>query len=261
MRPRILREPMTSVRILAWSAWAPGLTTRRQWLDFYQRKKRKSSDASPELDGISPLLRRRMSRLTRMSIAAALDCCRRASVPPGKVRVVLASRHGEMATAVKLLDQMLAGEPLSPMDFSGSVHHIPGFYFSLVTSNRLPMHAVAGGEASFAAGFLDALGLLSDRETPPVLLIYADDVLEPPFSRCEAQGTFPCAAAILLAGEKSAKGTPVRFGMRISRTGKPTRSLDRRPASPPVLQFLRWWMKGSKDLEISINGKVWRWER
>jgi hypothetical protein len=240
---------MTTVRILAWSAWAPGLTTRRQWLDFCQGKKRKISGESPELHGISPLLRRRMSRLTRMSMAAALDCCRRASLPPGKVRVVLASRHGEMATAVKLLDQMLAGESLSPMDFSGSVHHTPGFYFSLVTSNRLPMHAVA------------AAGLLSDREKPPVLLIYGDDVLEPSFSRWEARGTFPCAAAILLAGEKSAKGAPVRFSMRGSRSGKPIRSLVRKPASPPVLQFLRWWINGSKDLEMSFRGRVWRWER
>jgi len=96
-----------------------------------------------------------------------------------------------MATSVKLLDQLLAGESLSPMDFSGSVHHTPGFYFSLVASNRLPMHAIAAGEASFAAGFLDAVGLLSDREKPPVLLIYGDDVLEPPFRVGRRRGLFP----------------------------------------------------------------------
>jgi len=184
-----------------------------------------------------------------------------ASVRPNAVRVVFASRHAEMSTTVRLLNQMLAHEALSPMDFSGSVHHTACAYFSLASSNRFPMHAVAAGENTFEAGFLDAAGLLETCQTPPVLLIYGDDVLKHPFSKWNAPKAFPNSVAILLGGRRTTQGIPVRFSMLSKYSRQATRSLTRNPSYPSALQFLKWWIRGSNRLNISTNESVWQWER
>ena len=66
-----------------------------------------------------------------------------------------------MGITSELLAQMAGKETLSPMGFSNSVHHTAIGYWSLATGNRRAMRAVAGGEASFCYGFLDAIGLLA----------------------------------------------------------------------------------------------------
>ena len=213
---------------------------------------------SREPAAIPPLLLRRMSPLTRQSIAAAMECCRRGRTAPDKVRVVFASRHGEMATTVRVLGQLLSGEPLSPMDFSGSVHHTAAGYFSLVTSNRQPMHAVAAGEETFAAGFLDAACLLSEKDSTPVLLIYGDETLQTPFSRWDKR-KYPNPAAILMAGERSRRGTRVRFSLNGANPKRRGRSSIQKLV--PVEQFQRWWKDGTPALAMTFKGRTWRWQR
>src|SRR5215470_16279184 len=74
-------------------------------------------EAAPPVGFIEPQLRRRLSLLDRIALHVAHACVKDGEA----VRVVFASRHGELARSAELLAQLAAAEMPSPMAFSLSV--------------------------------------------------------------------------------------------------------------------------------------------
>ncbi len=203
---------------------------------------------------------RRMSRLTRMSLAVAMDCCRQAGISAADVPIVFASRHGEMSVTVDLLEQLTAGEALSPTNFSGSVHHTALGHLTIAAANRQVTRAVAGGEASFCYGFLDAMGLLTENKGSPVLLVAADDVVPPPFADLIGKTNVPYAAAFLLAPATDHEKGSVSLEMP---SGRLSSKEPREQTLPgvPALDFLQWFLKEKKPLEWHLSDRIWRWKK
>jgi hypothetical protein len=216
------------------------------------------SNGSPKLSFIDPLLRRRMSRLSRMVISAAFDSCRSASCPVSRPRVVLATRHGEGDTLGELLDCLSLGEPLSPTAFTGSVHHTSSGFFGITAQNTLPARAVGAGAATFPAGFLDALGLLSDDSQTPVLLISADDFPPPPLNTLVTE-TLPHSVAFLLeaGGDISFETQPE--GHRPEVLDEP--STGGAIGAVPALDFLKWFLSDRREFSLTLSGRRWQWNR
>lgn len=251
----------SKVRLLQWSAWAPGISGQNRWLDFFRTGKRSEEEGAPDVADIASLLRRRMSKLTRMSVSVALDCCRRAAIPASDVHVVFASRHGEMGETVNLLNQLVNGETPSPMGFSGSVHHTALGFFSLATANRRAMRAISGGEASFCYGFLDAMGLLTETNSPPVLLVAADETVPAPFADLIGKNNFSYAAAFLLGRSDHPRGRIISLNMPSRRFGFKRKVARATSLGIPALDFLRWSLEEKRVLEWCLSKRVWRWEK
>ncbi len=207
------------------------------------------------------MLRRRMSRLTRMSIVVAADCCRQAGISVSDVRTVFASRHGEMQVTVELLKQMVVGSTISPIDFSGSVHHTALGYLSIASKSLEPMRAVAGGEASFCYGFLEALGMLAETDGSPVLLIAADDIVPAPFDDFVRRSSFPYAVAFLLSSARSRQGKSLTFTIPSGSLNQTQRKSDSKWLNIPALDFLYWYLKRNNPLELRLSKRNWRWEK
>jgi hypothetical protein len=188
-----------------------------------------------------------------MAIAAASSCCQQANVALSDTAVVFASRHGEMGVTVDLLSQMASGEALSPMDFSGSVHHAAIGYLSIAAENRHPMRAVAAGLESFCYGFLDAAALVAESPDVPVLLIAAEDSVPPPFDALVGKAVAPHAAAFLLAPPKAGASLNITLSFT-QKKGKPRFGIA-------ALDFLQWLTMEEKTLELCPERKVWRWEK
>jgi hypothetical protein len=260
MKPAENAPLASGLRVRHWSAWAPGASTPEAWRACWRGEKQIGGDGSPELPEVSPLLRRRMSRLARMAAAAAFDCCRQAGVAASEIPMVFASRHGEMSVTIGLLEQMRRAEPLSPTDFSGSVHHTALGYWSIAAANRRPARAVAGGEATFCYGFLDAAGMLPQAQR--VLFVAADDVTPAPFEATEARGDLPYAAAFLLtpaeAGDKGTLSLSMRYAS--AEAGTPP-AREAASMGVPALDFLRWLEEGQAPLEMVLSRRLWRWEK
>jgi hypothetical protein len=248
------------VQLLEWSAWAEGLSTREAWMDYFRTGQRATEVSPPDVSSVPPLLRRRMSSLTRMSVVVAMDCCQRAGIPAADIPVVFATRHGEMGTTIELLEQGVRGEVLSPMAFSGSVHHTALGYFSMATENRRASHAVGGGDASFCYGFLDAISWLAEKENSPLLLVAADEKLPPPFEGLIGKTNSAYAVAFLLGRSLPSAEGGVALEMP-SQLGKNTRRANSR--SVPAIEFLRWFLdaQDKKPLEWRLSDRIWRWEK
>ena len=86
--------------------------------------------------------RRRIERLGRMAIQAACWC---QEAEESGVPLVFASRHGDVARSMELLEALAADEPPSPTTFGLSVHNAIAALYSILRRDRGNYVAVAGG--------------------------------------------------------------------------------------------------------------------
>ena len=142
--------------------------------------------------------RRRLSSLARLSLVAMQECLD----DRAQVRVVYASRHGEMARTTAMLQGLAQGLEPSPTAFSMSVLNATVGVDSISRKNRQPATAVSAGASTLGMALLEA-GLQHAAEpSTPVLLVYADEPLPPlyePARVAEFQDVrAPVAVALLL---------------------------------------------------------------
>lgn len=120
---------------------------------------------SADVNFLPMMQRRRLSPLAKAACAVAWNC----RLAEGDMPSVFYSAHGESGYYFEMLDDMTAGEAISPSRFSLSVHNAIAGQFSLHSESRLPYVALAGGSEGLFAGFLEAAGIL--LEVPQVMLI------------------------------------------------------------------------------------------
>lgn len=158
--------------LLGWSAWAPGVSSPEQW-QAWARDALAITDASdsPPLDFIPAMQRRRLSRLSRLALAAAYSCANGNHQLP----TVFASRHGEIHRTLGLLTDLAQDEPLSPMAFSLSVHNTASGLYSIATGNTAPSTAIAAGFDTLPMAIIEAVGQLQRHDE--VMVVYAEEPL------------------------------------------------------------------------------------
>lgn len=210
---------MMEFSVRRWSAWAPGRATPAAWRQWLADGVIDAGTAVPDVRFVEPMLRRRLSRLSRLSLAVAHDCLAGAEADAGAEAagaLVFASRHGELHTTVQLLEQLAVGEALSPMAFALSVHNTAAGLHALAAQDRAPSLAVAAGADTLAMALTEA-ALQAAERAQPVLLVYAEENLPMPFG-VDASQHDGLALALLLA-PAGAGGMPVRFTKRAGDAG------------------------------------------
>ena len=144
-----------------------------RWARWPAHARNDESNGSPDVSFVDPLLRRRLSSPARMSLKVAHDCAHDIA----DLRLVYASRHGELARTTAMLGDLAGDQGLSPTAFSLSVLNASAGLFSIIRNNTAPATAISACAASFGYGLLEAWLQLADQPQRPVLLVYAD---EPP---------------------------------------------------------------------------------
>ena len=167
------------LRLLDWEAWAQGLPDKRAWQHWAgepgeARLPAVPAAAATAAAAVPALLRRRAGLSDRLALEVA---CRLAK-PGEALPCVFASRHGQIARSVQLLEALAGGTPLSPMDFSVSVHNATAGLFTMAREDRSPATATAGGREALGAALLDAQGRIEEG-APRVLVVYHDEAPPP----------------------------------------------------------------------------------
>ncbi|MFM0245289.1 beta-ketoacyl synthase chain length factor [Paraburkholderia sediminicola] len=157
-----------------------------------------AASAAPDIGFIEPIVRRRLSTLSKVALKVAHDC-----VSQGEVRVVFASRHGELRRTTDILRTISAGEPVSPTAFSLSVLNAMTGVFGIARGDRSAASAISAGAETLGYALLEAYAQYETQPGSPVLLVYADEPADPAYGTIEdeVQGG---AIAILLNGEAAA---------------------------------------------------------
>ncbi len=200
---------------------------------------------TPELGFVEPLLRRRLSPLGR----AMLHCAGRVTEGRGPLPSVFASRHGEVARSLPILEDLARGLPSSPTQFSMNVHNAVAGVWSIARQDPSPSNSVAAGAETFGLGLLEAFSLHVAVPSQPVLFVYADEPLPAPFAAFTDREA-PLHAVALLIGLPATK--------RLVLEREPGGTGDPAPV-PQSLQALQTLHSGLSQGPWAEAGGTWRW--
>lgn len=138
--------------------------------------------AAPDIGFIEPIVRRRLSTLSRAALKVAHDCV---GDDVAAVRTVFASRHGELRRTTDILRAISAGQPVSPTAFSLSVLNAMTGVFGIARGDRSPASAISAGAETLGYALLEAHAQYASDPATPVLLVYADEPADPAYGTIE----------------------------------------------------------------------------
>ncbi|MGM9483015.1 beta-ketoacyl synthase chain length factor [Roseateles sp. NT4] len=239
-----------------WAAWAPGLATQDAWRDWLRNPQPLPADApaSPPLAEVPAMARRRIDPLGRAALQAAywaqqdVDAAALPAMP-----LVFASRWGELARSISMLQELAQGEALSPTAFSHSVHNAIGAQYSIQRGITANVSAVAAGEVSAAAGWVEAQALLATGAATVLLTVF-----DAPLPGLYASTGLDAPVAPLHA---------YALRLRAARAGESGVLLARQPslgpAAPatlaPNLQVLQFLLEPAAELRQPDGAADWQW--
>lgn len=151
------------------------------------------ANASADIGFIDAMTRRRLSQLSRMALKVAHDCIASCD----DVRVVFASRHGELARTTDILKAITAHEPVSPTAFSLAVLNGMTGVLGIARGDRTPATAISAGLETLGYGLLEAYAQSEEDASSPVLLVYADEPADPLYGAVDREVTGGALALLL----------------------------------------------------------------
>lgn len=143
------------------TALTPGLTTEADWLAFAR-----SSLSHTDKDIYAPLpacpqlpmmTARRLNSGSRLAVNCGLEMLRR---HPDVDAIVFSSRHGELERNHRILSELATQAPVSPTNFTMSVHNAAVGSLAIIAKSVIPASSVSAGKESFQQGLYEASALL-----------------------------------------------------------------------------------------------------
>lgn len=230
--------------IQKWSVWPP--VDSNAELDKLAQKELLSS--------IPKMLKRRLSPLARVVFCAAIPC-----IPENKqFPSIFSSVHGELAKSFAMMEQIEAGEEISPTAFSLSVHNAIAGLFSMVFKNNRESTVVASGEEGMACAFIEALGLLQEGEKQVLIVLY-DEPLVSFYPSAPYQLSTDNSAAIALLISDSGEGTPLSLKYLPDLIDNDGNEEGEQPLQIPLL--MNFLDSSQKKLTVQASEHSWCWEK
>ncbi|MGE7959505.1 beta-ketoacyl synthase chain length factor [Pseudomonas sp. NPDC089530] len=237
---------MINFNIAQWRAWAPGLESVDDWQAWSRQPVvLERSDAAPDVSFLPAMQRRRLSRLARMAFSVGWPLAEGLEQLP----LVFVSRHGETPRTFDILCDLAADQPLSPTQFSLSVHNAVIGLWSIMRGETSEMTALAAAGDGLEHGMLEAAALLEEG-APAVLLVITEE--QPP----EAYATwiddvpFPYAVGLLLTPGQEWRLTLDTASGEIPRADW-----------PHALNLLRTLLSEKTSCQHAWKDRVWDWQR
>ncbi|BCQ58854.1 3-oxoacyl-ACP synthase [Pseudomonas sp. Boi14] len=185
---------MIKFNIAQWRAWAPGLESVDAWQAWSRQPALpENSDAAPDVSFLPAMQRRRLSRLARMAFSVGWPLAEGLEQLP----LVFISRHGETPRTFEILSDLAAEQPLSPTQFSLSVHNAVIGLWSIMRGETSEMTALAAAGDGLEHGLLEAATLLADG-APHVLLVITEEQPPEAYASWIDDVPFPYALGLLL---------------------------------------------------------------
>ncbi|WP_122664186.1 beta-ketoacyl synthase chain length factor [Pseudomonas viridiflava] len=238
---------MITFNIAQWRAWAPGLTQVDDWQQWSQHPMPlQSSDEAPDVSFLPAMQRRRLGRLARMAFAVGWPLAEGYERLP----LVFVSRHGETPRTFEILRDVAASQPLSPTQFSLSVHNAVIGLWSIMRGETSEMTALAAAGDGLEHGAFEAAALLAEG-APAVLLIVTEEQPPHAYSDWIDDVPFPYAVGLLLTS-----GTDWQLTLQDS-------SDKTVPCSewPHALNLLRALNTQQNTCQHPWKNRLWNWQR
>ena len=239
--------------VTRWAAWAPGLTDHAAWHSWAEGAESVSEPDAPDVKFVAPLMRRRLSRLSRMAFRAAADCLTDECEPTA---FVFCSRYGEYHRSFGILENLVKEEPASAAAFSMTVHNTSVSLFAIEKQSTVQSTAIAGGETTLESAFLEAWSLLTSNAGAPVLVVYHDEPLPNLYQGQDTTVATSAAFAMLLQLPNTApNATHLQLAWN---SANPEKDQAKTPMDPALL-VLRLLLQSGEPVVLATDRLEWTW--
>ena len=236
---------MPRLKIERWSFWSPESGDPGRWLWHWQQADAHAVSGDPDAELIPAMQRRRMSRLSKMALAAALEV---AAGEPIEYSI-FCSQHGEIVRTQAILAAISEGTEISPTAFAQSVHNTSSGLFTILTKSNAPSMSMACGASTFAYGWLEAQAYLAANPAQRVLLVDFDEIIPAEYRPYSRQVNCDHALAMLLRVAE-------HDGISVMSCEPGDEQ-----ALPQGPRFLSWLQSDEASLSLTSDARGWRWER
>lgn len=189
--------------------------------------------------------RRRLSRLARMAFSVGWPLAEGLEQLP----LVFISRHGETPRTFEILSDLAAEQPLSPTQFSLSVHNAVIGLWSIMRGETSEMTALAAAGDGLEHGLLEAATLLADG-APHVLLVITEEQPPEAYASWIDDVPFPYALGLLLTPGDDWQLSLDSHDGQIPKT-----------QWPHTLNLLRTLLRSQTFCQHAWMNRVWTWQR
>lgn len=251
-----LARPDLTFGIRDWFAWKPGRETRADWRVWANPATTAASpDEENSLVPLPMMVRRRLTGFGQKVLGSAL-----ATRAAEQARYIFASRHGEFATTLHILDAICDQVTPSPADFSMSVHHALAGLLSIHTGNKAGHTTISAGADTFGYGLLEAVTTLNESQEQSALLVCYDEPLPGAYAcfRDRQEDQLPLIVVLDIVGF----GTDSAQRYMLTTVPK-ARDADLSPASeiPMAQQFLSFLLTDQQQVRIAGETMTWNLRR
>ncbi|RRV09401.1 3-oxoacyl-ACP synthase [Pseudomonas sp. v388] len=237
---------MITFNIAQWRAWAPGLASADEWQQWSRNPAPlQVSDEAPDVSFLPAMQRRRLGRMARMAFAVGWPLAEGFARLP----MVFVSRHGETPRTFDILRELAANEPLSPTQFSLSVHNAVIGLWSIMRGETSEMTAIAASGDGLEHGVLEAATLLAEG-VPAVLLVVTEEQPPQAYAKWIDDVPFPYAVGLLLT-----PGDDWHLALNADT------QTSERSKWPHALNLLRALNIRQTTFEHPWNNRLWTWRR
>lgn len=237
---------MITFNIARWRAWAPGLASADEWEQWSRTPTRlQDSNEAPDVSFLPAMQRRRLGRMARMAFAVGWPL----SDGHERMPLVFVSRHGETPRTFDILRDLAAHEPMSPTQFSLSVHNAVIGLWSILRGETSEMTALAAAGDGLEYGAFEAAALLAEG-APAVLLVVTEEQPPHAYARWIDDVPFPYAVGLLLT-----PGNEWQLSLNIDTQGA------QRTQWPHALNLLQALHTDQSSCLHPWNNRLWKWQR
>jgi hypothetical protein len=234
--------------ITQWRAWAPGLATSDDWRQWsLDPTVPDDQEQAPDVSFLPAMQRRRLSRLARMAFSVGWPLAEGHAQLP----LVFVSRHGETPRTFDILRDLAAEQPLSPTQFSLSVHNAVIGLWSILRGETSEMTALAAAGDGLEHGVLEAATLLEEGAAA-VLLIITEESPPAAYAPWIDDVPFPYALGLLL--------TPGDEWQLTLSTCESKHSANSPGRWPHALNLLQALSTQQSTLQHPWKNRLWNWQ-
>lgn len=237
-------------KINRWVAWTPECHRIDEWKRWAKGGVALSeNDESPKVKMIAPMVRRRLSRVSKMALEVTLEALREEQVD----FTIFCSRHGELHRTVKILSDINDGEIPSPTAFSQSVHNTAAGIYSIISKDKGSNTSTSSGEDSLETAFVTAWARIMSNQAKRVLVVYADEPLPTLFEPFKIKPEVSLSASFVISRESSENdGTNVK--LLLNSACEDNSNMDH-----SCLILIRHLLNGTPEFCTTRDKRSWQW--
>ena len=187
------------------TAWAPGLgDDKKAWQDWANdtcSSKIELVNESPKLEYTSPLFRRRLSQITKMTIHVVHNILEKTRIDKD-TKLVFISFRGEIVRQFQVAKDLIESASVLPASFSLSVFNTPISSSTLAFGLKGGYSVIFPVNNDFAEAFKTAVAPVLAGTEKEIILVYADELVPEFYGDKRPEENIPMAFACIVSSEK-----------------------------------------------------------